>query len=110
MLGLRFQTIFSKPLQVYGPAGTDVFVRGLIASMAPPMEAICGVSGERSCTAEQLVEVDVVRAGETLTTWRDQGHSSSKLTLQFQAEQPGVLTEDSEIGAQIREPVQPATH
>ncbi|MGC2776655.1 MAG: MBL fold metallo-hydrolase [Bradyrhizobium sp.] len=65
VLGLRFQTDFARPLRVYGPPGTDVLVKGLIDGMAPAMEANYGVPGERSYTANQLVEVHVVKSGDT---------------------------------------------
>jgi ribonuclease BN (tRNA processing enzyme) len=65
MLGLRFQTNAPKPLQVYGPPGTDILVRGLVASMAPAMEANYGVPGQPSMTAEQLVKATVIKAGDT---------------------------------------------
>lgn len=65
MLGLRFQTNAPKPLQVYGPPGTDVLVNGLVASMAPAMEANYGVPGQPSMTAEQLVKTTIIKAGDT---------------------------------------------
>lgn len=67
MLGLRFQTDSPKPLQVYGPPGTDVLVKGLIASMAPAMEAGYGIPGQPSMTAEQLVKTTVIKAGDSFS-------------------------------------------
>lgn len=65
MLGLRFQTNAPKALQVYGPPGTDVLVKGLIASMAPAMEANYGVPGQPSMTPEQLVKTTIIKAGDS---------------------------------------------
>lgn len=67
MLGLRFQVNAPKTLKVYGPLGTDLVVKGLIASMAPAMEANYGVPGQPSMTAEQLVKTIVIKSGDTFT-------------------------------------------
>jgi ribonuclease BN (tRNA processing enzyme) len=64
MLGLRYQTNSPKPLQVYGPPGTDELVSGLIARMRPSMDAGYGVPGQRGYTPEELVEVHVVKGGD----------------------------------------------
>lgn len=65
MIGLRFQTNSPKPLQVYGPPGTDELVKGLVASMAPAMGAGYGVPGQREYTPEELVEVHVLKDGDS---------------------------------------------
>lgn len=65
VLGLRFQAESRHPLQIYGPPGTDDMVRGLLAAMTPSMEVDCGVPGRKSPTPGQLVEVHVVKGGET---------------------------------------------
>jgi ribonuclease BN (tRNA processing enzyme) len=64
VLGLRYQTNSPKPLQVYGPPGTAALVDGLIASMAPAMEAGYGVPGQRGFTADELVAVHEVKGGD----------------------------------------------
>jgi ribonuclease BN (tRNA processing enzyme) len=64
IIGLRFQTNSPKPIQIYGPPGTDVLVKGIMASMAPAMEANYGVPGEPTFTADQLVNTHVVSAGD----------------------------------------------
>lgn len=67
IIGLRFQTNSPKPIQIYGPPGTDVFVAGIMAGMAPALEANYGVPGETSFTAKQLVNTHVISAGDTFS-------------------------------------------
>lgn len=64
VIGLRFQTNSPKPLQIYGPPGTDVLVKGIISSMAPAMEANYGVPGQPAITEDQLVNTHMVRSGD----------------------------------------------
>jgi len=65
MIGLRFQTNSPKPLQIYGPPGTETLVDGLLASMIPAMEANYGIPGETAFTMEQLVKTHVIKAGNS---------------------------------------------
>jgi ribonuclease BN (tRNA processing enzyme) len=67
IIGLRFQTNSPKPIQIYGPPGTDVLVAGIMARMAPAMEANYGMPGETTFTAKQLVNTHVIRAGDTFS-------------------------------------------
>lgn len=64
IIGLRFQTYSPKPIQIYGPPGTDVLVKGIIDSMAPAMEADYGVPGQSAFNADQLVNTHVIRSGD----------------------------------------------
>jgi ribonuclease BN (tRNA processing enzyme) len=65
VLGLRFATNSPHPLQIYGPPGTDEMVKGLLEGMKPSMEVDYGVPGQKSFTVEQLVQIHVVKGGET---------------------------------------------
>jgi ribonuclease BN (tRNA processing enzyme) len=65
MLGLRFQTNSPKPLQVYGPPGTERMVKGLLDAMGPAMEAGYGVPGQKEFMAEQIVQTHEIKAGDT---------------------------------------------
>jgi ribonuclease BN (tRNA processing enzyme) len=63
VLGLQSQLSTEKPLQVFGPPGTKTFIDGLIAGMAPAMDAAFGMPN-RSWQA--LVEVEEVVQGSTI--------------------------------------------
>lgn len=64
VLGQRFQTNPRKPVAIYGPVGTKAVVDGLLAAMAPSMNAGYGIAGEPSMTAEQLVTVTEISGGD----------------------------------------------
>jgi len=65
VLGLRFQTDASKPLNIYGPPGTRVLVDGLLAGMAPSMEAGYGLEDAPVVKPETLVQVTEVDGGDS---------------------------------------------
>lgn len=63
VLGLQSQLNAKKPLKVFGPPGTKTFIDGLVAGMAPAMDAAFGMP-DRSWKA--LVEVEEVVQGTTI--------------------------------------------
>lgn len=67
VLGLRFQTNPRKPVNIYGPPGTAALVEGMLMGMGPAMEASYGIENATRMTPEELVQVQEVRGGDTLT-------------------------------------------
>lgn len=65
VLGLRFQTDAAKPLNIYGPPGTKILVDGLLAGMAPSMEAGYGLEDAPVVKSETLVQVTEVNGGDS---------------------------------------------
>jgi len=57
VLGLRMQLNLSQPLHIYGPPGTQAFIDGLLAGMAPAMAAAYGFPGQTWTTNVQVTEL-----------------------------------------------------
>lgn len=65
VIGLRFQNQAQKTMQIYGPPGTEVLVEGIIASMAPAIEANNGAPGKPPLTTDKLVKTHVIKPGDS---------------------------------------------
>jgi ribonuclease BN (tRNA processing enzyme) len=57
VLGLRMQLNVNQPLHIYGPPGTQAFIDGLLAGMAPAMAAAYGFPGQTWSTDVQVTEL-----------------------------------------------------
>ncbi len=57
VLGLRLQLNAPQILDIYGPPGTEKFISGLLAGMAPAMEAAYGLPGQTWPSKLNVVEL-----------------------------------------------------
>ncbi|AIT82238.1 beta-lactamase (plasmid) [Novosphingobium pentaromativorans US6-1] len=82
VLGLRFQTNIADKLTIYGPPGTKALIDGLIASMAPAIEAGYGLPDAQVASPSDTVEVveltdrSQFRLGDIAATARQNTHYS----------------------------------
>jgi ribonuclease BN (tRNA processing enzyme) len=70
LLGLRLQLNPQQALEIYGPPGTRDFIEGLVAGMAPAMEAAYGLPGQTWPVQHTITELthgaEVQLAGATV--------------------------------------------
>ncbi len=57
VLGLRLQLNAPEPLVIYGPPGTSTFIDGLLAGMAPAMQAAYGLPGQTWVSDVSVIEL-----------------------------------------------------
>jgi len=57
VLGLRLQLNAPQTLDIYGPPGTEKFINGLLAGMAPAMQAAYGLPGQTWPSKLNVVEL-----------------------------------------------------
>ncbi|MFK7888574.1 MAG: MBL fold metallo-hydrolase [Gammaproteobacteria bacterium] len=77
LLGSRIQTNTRSLLTIYGPPGTKDFVEGLLASMAPVMEAAYGMPGKSWQTkveAKELIDGDIIELKDLTVTTAQNSH------------------------------------
>ncbi|WP_010141142.1 MBL fold metallo-hydrolase [Oceanicola sp. S124] len=67
VLGQRFQTNPAKPVMIFGPPGTKALIAGMVEGMGPAMEAAYGMEDATIMTAEELVQVQEIRGGESFS-------------------------------------------
>lgn len=84
LLGLRFQTNPSQPVNVYGPPGTEQLVMGMLEGMAPAMEAAYGMEDAPVMSPEELFQVHEVRRRQ-LRPERHDGHGRQEHPLLLRA-------------------------
>ena len=79
ILGLRMQINANRPLHIYGPPGTQAFIDGLLAAMAPAMAAAYGFPGQPWTTDVQVTELvqgSTVRLPNLTVTAAENSHYS----------------------------------
>ncbi|MFK8017706.1 MAG: MBL fold metallo-hydrolase, partial [Gammaproteobacteria bacterium] len=77
LLGSRIQTNTRSLLTIYGPPGTKDFIDGLLASMAPVMEAAYGMPGkswQTNVVAKELVDGDIIELNDVTVTTAQNSH------------------------------------
>lgn len=87
ILALRLQTDVVKPLQVYGPPGTDDMVAGILAALAPAMEAGYGVGAE-PIKPEDLAVAHIIMPGDQLTVGKIEVTTADNTHYSFAPDSP----------------------